>query len=137
MKNLDFAFQTFVIALTLVFVLAGIFRDGEITLLPLICAQLFIGPWQFFGSSIRYAKYRKHPSSQYKTLLSVHFITSTLYLLITFLLMDFVSNNFFQIWIMIIPWVLALYYYVLSYLKVKGYRKYHRHKGGFLPHLKL
>ena len=137
MKNFDFVFQTLVIALTLVFVLAGIFRDGEIPLFPLICAQLVIGPWQFFGSLIRYTRYLKYPSSLYKTLLSVHFITSTLYLLITFLLMDFVSNNFFQIWIMIIPWVLALFYYVLSYLKVKRYRKYHRHKGGFLPHLKL
>ena len=66
MKNLDFVFQTLVIALMLVFVLTGIFRDGKVPLFPLVCAQLVIGPWQFFGSLIRYARYLKHPSSYTK-----------------------------------------------------------------------
>lgn len=137
MRKFDFITQTVIIAATLIFIVTGLVREGKIQWFTVIFAQLFIGPWQFLGSSIKYARSLKNPPSLYKTLLSTHFITSTLYLLITLLVMDFVEGHFFQIWIMVIPWILALFYYVLSYLKLRGRHKYHHHKGGFLPHLKL
>lgn len=123
MRKIDFIVQTFMIMLAPIFLLAGIIGNPGMPLTELLYAQLFIGPWQFFGSLITWIKNLKQPSSLFKSLISIHLTASTIYLFLTLLLIDFISDGFFHIWITVIPWLLALFYYVLSYLRIKRYHK--------------
>ena len=137
MRKFDFIIQTLMILTALILTLAGIITQKEVLLFQLLCLQLLIGPWQYISSLIALIINRKHPPSLYSKLIAVHFATASLYLLITILITGYLSDGFYQMWIMAIPWLLALFYYILSFLSVRRHHKYDSHKGGFLPHIKL
>ncbi len=136
MRKFDFIIQSLIIGLGFVFTLSGLFRSGEFYWFFLIYAQLFLGPWQFVSSLVNYIAALNQPASLYKNLVTIHLYLSVLYLTLTGGLMALYNFEPSLSWIMIIPWLLGLYYYVLSYLKIKRQHRYQR-RGRFLPHLKL
>ena len=137
MRKFDLIVQTLTILLALILALKGFIETQEIPVFYILCIQLILGPWQFFGSFIHWFKNLKNAPSLFKTLISSHFIISVLYLSLTLLLRNYFGNSFFLGWVTVIPWLLAFLYYTICYLRFRRHTKYHSQKGGFLPHLKL
>ena len=137
MRKFDLIIQTLMILAALILILSGIIARQEVPLLQVMCLQLLIGPWQYISSLINWIINLGHPPSLYKRLIAVHLTTASLYLLTTILITGYLGDGFYQVWMIIIPWLLALFYYILSFLSVRRHHKYDSHKGGFLPHIKL
>ena len=137
MKKFDFIIQSLIIGLAFGFSFFGFSREGEFYWFFFMYAQLFLGPWQFISSLINFIAAFNRPTSTYKNLVNIHLSLSVLYLSLTGGLTVFTKFEPSLVWIMIIPWLLGTFYYILSYLKIKGYSKYHRQNGSFLSHLKL
>ena len=137
MKKFDFIVQTLIVLVALILILTGVIAQREVPLFQLMCLQLLIGPWQYISSLITWIKNLGHPPSLYKKLIAVHLAVASLYLLITILITGYLGDGFYQVWMIVIPWLLALFYYTLSFLSVRRHHKYDSHKGSFLPHIRL
>jgi hypothetical protein len=93
-------------------------------------AQMILGPWQMLSSGISIFSW-----SPLRRLKIIHFVSALVYLALLGIIfsLDGVSEIPWDNLMMAIPaWILALYYYFLSWCWV--IRANTRHKG-FLPHL--
>ncbi|HEY3402127.1 MAG TPA: hypothetical protein VGK59_02005 [Ohtaekwangia sp.] len=130
MKITDFFVQTVVLASTLVILLLGLI-DHHVLGYALL-TQFVIGFWQYVGGIAWLIAYRQVRSRQ------IHMIAATLYLIILFVGMQYPVQTIpgkdllLGIFLFIPPWVLALYYYAITWKSV--FPKTGK-QSKFLPHI--
>lgn len=117
MKSIDFLIQTAVLLATLVLALAG-FADRSMWLFVML-AQLFIGFWQYVGGIVWLIAYPKIKSRR------IYIVVATAYLIVLFLgaeyynmINRFSHNIWYGAYVFGLPWLLAIYYYVITWRSV-------------------
>jgi hypothetical protein len=125
LKYLDFGIQTLSLGAAAWFLIEAIGDTQAIGVIFLI--QLILGIWQLLSSALTLTFSR----NRFKRL---HFDISVVYLVILFVLSiaQFHSGYLFGVFLIVPPWLLAIYYYVLTWLEV--FPRYSR-RSSFLPHI--
>lgn len=131
LKFIDFAMQSLLMAGGLVAVGLTLFSPGWFILI--LYLQMVLGPWQITSALILLLT--RHPKRQ---AIVYYVLATTVYFLIGWgwsVFMDFTVHRIvLMAYLTVIPWGLALYYYLLlSVDYVRGYRP----AGKFLRHLQF
>lgn len=132
-KYVDLIVQTLCIGLAVLLLLTALMgHDPADTdwAMSVLYAQMILGPWQMLSSGISIFTWA--PLRRMKI---IHFVIAVGYILSLMLLssLEAVRSETFLNWFITIPaWILALYYYFLTWCWVT--RANTRH-GSFLPHL--
>jgi len=132
MRYIDFTIQTLIMLFGIFILTASWGEPGWPS--PIVVAQMFLGPWQVLSSVVGVAaRSAAHKAKR------IHLIASGLY----FLVMVFAngmastlnyewSDTVIMSYLIIPPWILALYYYSITW---RIAFPSHKKNSSFLPHI--
>jgi hypothetical protein len=125
MKYIDLAIQTllFVFAIGLLILSFG---EGTDWYFAVLYAQILLGPWQLLGSLTSILLRTRH----FK-LKIIHQVLSWVVLFWLYIAGINSEGMPHVVLLIVVPWMLAFYYYVITWSEVIGKRA----QGKFLPHL--
>ncbi len=127
MKYLDVIVQTLIILLGLVVVIMSFVLQESDWMFSILYAQLLLGPWQMLSSIVSViVKAPLYKAKQY------HLILSSIYLVVLMIIGISLPMLASIAFLLILPWALAIYYYVLSWKTIFPSTK---RNGSFLPNL--
>ena len=127
MRGFDFLIQTATLLATLVLVFMA-WEDRDMWLFVMVL-QFVIGTWQYVSGAIWLMAYPKVRSRR------IHMMLATIYLIILFttaMINHVDGNKFYAVYVFGLPWLLAMYYYLISWRTV--FPKAGR-LSKFLPHV--
>lgn len=133
MKYIDFTIQSAIFTLGLGWIITMGITSNTDWLAGVLFLQMLLGPWQFTSSVI--SVLARGPYFKAKL---IHLVVSTIYLLSLWVMLDMnkklieIPGNIFQLFMIGPPWILAIYYYRITWKWVLQKRT---GGGKFLPHI--